>query len=102
VCLEAEALKRAVENTAKARDLLEVDVIAGDDLRLQALNLDSQCRRLPHKDLFCRTRHAAGSPSPKAGGVHGDGAITLTRLSGLDLGRRLALGSAPRTRGFHS
>ena len=49
--LEPESLKRAAQYVAQARQLLKVDVLARNDLGLQALDLDGQRRRLPNKDL---------------------------------------------------
>jgi hypothetical protein len=48
---DAKALKRSAEHIAQTRQLLDVDVVARDDLGLQGLDLDSHGRRLPDKDL---------------------------------------------------
>lgn len=47
---ESEPLKRSSEHVAQTRQLLKVDVFAGDDLCLQALDLDSQRRGLPDEN----------------------------------------------------
>ena len=49
--LKAKPLKRPAEHVAQPRQLLKVDVLAGNDLGLQALDLDGQRRRLPDEDL---------------------------------------------------
>jgi hypothetical protein len=38
-------MERAAKHIRQASQLFEVDIFARDDLRLQALDLDGQCRR---------------------------------------------------------
>ena len=48
---DAKALQRSAEHIAQTRQLLDVDVVARDDLGLQAFDLDGQRSSLPDKDL---------------------------------------------------
>ena len=44
-------MQHAAQGIREPRKLLDVDILAGDDLGLQALDLDSQGRSLPDENL---------------------------------------------------
>jgi hypothetical protein len=49
---ETEPLKRSAEHVGQARQLLKADLLTGNDLGLQALDLDSQRSSLPDEILL--------------------------------------------------